>query len=177
VDPTTLRYWGKGPVPYEGDKPIIREAKIVSLSDPYDDANAALHDGELPIAARLLAVGTCFEEFDIDALRAEEPNVIFCAHPLSRGPLVELLDALPTVEWVHTRSAGIDFVTSPGLATSKVYLTNARGQFSSTLAEYTMMACSYFAKDLPRLMAQKKAKVWGKYDVLELRGATMGIVG
>jgi phosphoglycerate dehydrogenase-like enzyme len=39
------------------------------------------------------------------------------------------------------------------------------------------MACSYYAKDLPRLMSQKKAKVWGKYDVLELRGSTMGIVG
>ena len=140
VDPSFLRYWGKEG--YE-DKPIIREAKIVSLSDPHDDANAALHYGELPIGARLLQIGTKFEEFDIDALRREEPNVVFCAHPLSRKPLVELLDALPTVEWVHTRSAGIDFVTSPDLATSKVYMTNARGQFSSTLAEYTLMACSY----------------------------------
>jgi phosphoglycerate dehydrogenase-like enzyme len=26
-------------------------------------------------------------------------------------------------------------------------------------------------------MSQKKAKVWGKYDVLELRGSTLGIVG
>ena len=176
VDPSFLRYWGKSKGGYE-DKPIIREAKIVSLSDPHDDANAALNYGELPIGAKLLQIGTKLEEFDIDALRREEPNVIFCAHPLSRKPLVELLDALPTVEWVHTRSAGIDFVTSPGLATSRVYMTNARGQFSSTLAEYTLMACSYYAKDIPRLMSQKKAKLWSKYDVLELRGSTMGIVG
>jgi phosphoglycerate dehydrogenase-like enzyme len=40
-----------------------------------------------------------------------------------------------------------------------------------------MMACSYFAKDLPRLMQQKKTKTWGKYNVLELRGATLGVVG
>jgi phosphoglycerate dehydrogenase-like enzyme len=56
-------------------------------------------------------------------------------------------------------------------------MTNAKGQFSSSLAEYVMMACSYFAKDLPRLMRQKKAKAWGKYNVEELRGRTMGIVG
>jgi phosphoglycerate dehydrogenase-like enzyme len=176
VDPSYLRYWGKSGTNDE-EKPIVREAKIVSLSDPHDDANAALNYGELPLGARLLQIGTKFEEFDIDALRRDEPNVIFCAHPLSRKPLAELLEALPTVEWVHTRSAGIDFVTSPGLSKSRVYMTNARGQFSSTLAEYTLMACSYFAKDIPRLMAQKKAKIWGKYDVLELRGTTMGIVG
>jgi hypothetical protein len=27
------------------------------------------------------------------------------------------------------------------------------------------MACSYFAKDLPRLMKQKQAKNWEKYDI------------
>ncbi|KAL7523245.1 hypothetical protein ACHAXR_000340, partial [Thalassiosira sp. AJA248-18] len=49
--------------------------------------------------------------------------------------------------------------------------------FSSTLAEYCMMACSYFAKDLPRLMLQKKDANWEQYPVLELRGATLGVVG
>lgn len=39
------------------------------------------------------------------------------------------------------------------------------------------MACAYFAKDLPRLMRQKSSKNWEKYSVLELRGATLGIVG
>lgn len=28
-----------------------------------------------------------------------------------------------------------------------------------------MMACSYFAKDLPRLMKQQQAKNWEKYDI------------
>lgn len=96
----------------------------------------------------------------------------------SRRPLAGLLQALPSVEWIHTRSAGIDFVTSDELAAaSNVHVTNAKGQFSSTLAEYTMMACSYFAKDLPRLLKNKNAKNWEKYSVLELRGTTMGIVG
>jgi phosphoglycerate dehydrogenase-like enzyme len=91
--------------------------------------------------------------------------------------LAELLEALPSIEWVHTRSAGIDFVTSDTLANFKGPVTNAKGQFSSTLAEYTLMACAYFAKDLPRLMRQKYSKNWEKYSVLELRGATLGIIG
>lgn len=81
------------------------------------------------------------------------------------------------MEWVHTRSAGIDFCTSHGLSQSKAYVTNAKGLFSSTLGEYTMMACSYFAKNLPRLMHQQRTKQWIKYNVCELRGATMGVVG
>ena len=61
------------------------------------------------------------------------------------------------IQAIAVSLAGIDFVTSPGLATSRVYMTNnARGQFSSTLAEYTLMACSYYAKDIPRLMSQKR---------------------
>jgi phosphoglycerate dehydrogenase-like enzyme len=58
-----------------------------------------------------------------------------------------------------------------------LHVTNAKGQFSSSLAEYAMMACSYFAKDLPRLMRNQKNKVWDNYDIEELRGKTLGIVG
>ena len=40
-----------------------------------------------------------------------------------------------------------------------------------------MMACAYFAKDLPRLLRQKKNKDWQKYCVEEIRGKSLGIVG
>jgi phosphoglycerate dehydrogenase-like enzyme len=53
----------------------------------------------------------------------------------------------------------------------------AKGQFSSSLAEYVMMACSYFAKDLPLLMKNKRERRWDDYEIEELRGKTMGIVG
>lgn len=46
---------------------------------------------------------------------------------------------------------------------------NAQGNFSHSLAEYTLAACNWFAKDLPRLRAQQKAKEWIPFDVEELR--------
>ena len=131
----------------------------------------------LPEGAEIIAMGSSMSDFDIDALQKSGANVIFAAHAKAKEPLAELLQNLPNIEWVHVRMAGLDFIHSPEFARSKVICTNAKGQFSSTLAEYTMMACSYFAKDLPRLMQQKSAKVWGKYNVRELRGATMGIIG
>lgn len=87
------------------------------------------------------------------------------------------MTALPSIEWVHARSAGIDFITSPTLSKTRATVTNAKGTFSSTLAEYTLMACSYYAKNIPRLAQQKTDKNWEKYSVLELRGATLGIIG
>lgn len=162
------------------DGPIIKTARILALCDPDDPNNRPLYEGPLPEGAELLKVGASLADFDQKDIVEKEPNVIFVSHPGAREPLVQLLDKFRSVEWVHTRSAGIDFISSPELFSklgSNVALTNAKGMFSSTLAEYCMMACSYFAKDLPRLLRQKKVARWEQYPVLELRGATLGVVG
>ena len=161
------------------------------MADPDDPNNTPLHIDPLPEGATLLAVGTSLEQFStttstttaptIEELKAAEPNVLFVSYSKARQPLAEILQTFPSIRWVHTRSAGIDFCTSPTLIESsqsgKIQVTNAKGCFSSTLAEYTMMACSYFAKDLPRLLQQKQDSKWNQYPILELRGATLGVVG
>ena len=55
--------------------------------------------------------------------------------------------------------------------------TDLQGSFSHSLAEYTLAACNWFAKDFPRLRAQQKAKNWEPFNVEELRNKTMGVVG
>ena len=45
----------------------------------------------------------------------------------------------------------------------------SQGNYSHSLAEYTLAACNWFAKDLPRLRAQQEAKQWQPFDVEELR--------
>ena len=158
---------------------LVRESRILSLSSLEDDANVALHNGPLPMGAQLLGVGETLADFD--GLRDSNPNTLFVSPscPRARVQVPLILAAFPSIEWVHTRSAGIDFVVSDELTEFKdrVIMTNAKGQFSSSLAEYTMMAMSYFAKDLPRLLKNKKAKNWDNYDIEELRGKTVGIVG
>jgi phosphoglycerate dehydrogenase-like enzyme len=97
---------------------------------------------------------------------------------MARQPLAELLQTFPSMEWILSTSEGIDFVTSDTLVNADgVTVTNAKGMFKSTLAEYTMMACAYFAKDVPRLLRQKGAAQWARCSVLELRGSTLGVVG
>lgn len=183
LSPTSLRmmssYWNRETSQptssFEGA--ITKEARILALCDPSDAYNKPLYDGPLPKGSKLLAVGSTLADFDQDSIIDQDPNVIFVSHPNARGPLVELLHKFPSVEWIHTRSAGVDFIASDGLFSSNVQLTNAKGMFSSTLAEYCMMACAYFAKDLPRLMRQKNDVNWEQYPVLEIRGSTLGVVG
>jgi phosphoglycerate dehydrogenase-like enzyme len=160
---------------------IQKEAKILSLSDPDDAANQPLHNGSLPMGASLMGIGTTLADFE--PYRDAKPNVLFVSPSCPRAPAVLplVLAAFPSIEWIHCRSAGIDFIESDEfteLATSmSIPVTNAKGQFSSSLAEYALMACSYFAKDLPRLMRNRNNRNWEKYDVEELRGKTLGVVG
>ena len=177
-DKTNTLYWNRETCkPTTYDEPIIKEARILALCDPSDVYNELLYKGPLPEGAKLVKVGSSLDDFTDSTIIEQSPNVIFVSHPKAREPLVQLLHQFPSVEWVHTRSAGVDFIASDGLFSSSVQLTNAKGMFSSTLAEYCMMACSYFAKDLPRLMQQKSECNWVQYPVLELRGATLGVVG
>jgi phosphoglycerate dehydrogenase-like enzyme len=85
---------------------------------------------------------------------------------------------LSSLRWVHTASAGVNHLLCPALSEAKgVALTNARGIYSGSLAEWALFACAYFAKDLPRLLAAQATATWAPYDVEELRGRTLGVVG
>jgi hypothetical protein len=162
-------------------QPPIKEARIVSLSPPNDPNNIPLeskNDAKLPNGSKLLAVGSTMDELgDIDLLKKENPNVVFVSPGVSNTTLENVINEFSsTLEWIHSRSAGVDVLMSDTLQNSsdKIIMTNAKGTFSSTLAEYTMMACSYFAKDLPQLLKNKNNNKWKKYSILELRGATIG---
>jgi len=92
-----------------------------------------------------------------------------------------LLEAVWTkargVRWVHVPSAGLDQILFPALTRSPVVLTHAHGDFSRILAEFVMSAVLFFAKDLRRMLRSQAAARWDPFDVDELHGRVMGIVG
>ena len=56
-------------------------------------------------------------------------------------------------------------------------LTNAKGVYSNSLAEFALMACKYFAMNMPRLLKAQREGRWAPFEVEELRGKTLGVVG
>ena len=82
-----------------------------------------------------------------------------------------------SLEWVHSLSAGLENSLFPELSASPIPMTNSRGVFARSLAEWVIAGCLYFDKAFARLAVQKAAREFTAFDVEELHGKTMGIVG
>jgi phosphoglycerate dehydrogenase-like enzyme len=60
---------------------------------------------------------------------------------------------------------------------ARARLTNGSGIYSESLGEFVVGAILYFAKDLRRMIRNQAAGAWEPFDIVEVRGQTVGIVG
>ncbi len=91
--------------------------------------------------------------------------------------LDQILGVAPQLRWVHAKSAGVAPLITQKLRESDVILTNARGVYSRSLAEFAITGMLYFAKDIPRLLGNKERHCWEKFEVEELFGRTLSVFG
>lgn len=117
--------------------------------------------------------GNTIEAFSQAAATAD---VIF-SWGAKRDVMEQLLAQTPNLKWIHSRSAGLDSLLFPALIESPVPLTNGRGVFSQSLGEFVLAAVLYFAKDFRRMIRNQEAGRWEQFNVHEISGQTMGIVG
>jgi phosphoglycerate dehydrogenase-like enzyme len=143
---------------------------VVVLANPNEPQLAILE--QLPPETNL-AVGNSIEAFQSTAPAA---NVIF-NWSLSGGLMRDVFLMCPNVQWVHSRAAGLDNLLFPELIESPVPLTNGSGVFSQSLGEFALTAILYFAKDLRRMIRNQVAGVWEQFDITEVTGQTVGIIG
>ena len=135
----------------------------------------------LPSDCEVISIGSDLAELKKSAKSPiEEAKVLFicsCTENILEG----VLKACPLLEWCQGLFAGLDHLHCAELVRREkeggLVLTNAKGVFSSSLAEYVIAVCLHFNKDVPRWQANKKEKKWETFTVGELRGKTMGIVG
>ena len=119
------------------------------------------------------SMGVNAEDFDG---AVEDAEVIF-TWGAKRDTMEKLLARAKNLKWIHSRSAGLDSLLFPALVESPVPLTNGRGVFSQSLGEFAIAGALFFAKDFRRMLRNQEAGRWEQFNVHELRGATMGIVG
>lgn len=162
----------------------LRKMPLLVVAAP-DTAELCELDS-LPAALRPpLGVGKCLADFEAAGLTAADLATVDVLLTCGVGPnaasaetLRLVFAACPHVKWVHSCSAGVNHCLFPELVEAPgVALTNARGVYSASLAEWALLSCLYFAKDLPRLLAAQADRRWAPYDVEELRGKTLGVVG
>ncbi len=107
---------------------------------------------------------------------APRTDVVLCDFAYAQT-LARHFAEMRALRWVHSLAAGVDYLLFPALVESEVVLTNGRGAFKRALAEFVIAAALHFAKDVPRLQRQQRAALWEPYDMEELAGKTLGIVG
>lgn len=140
---------------------------LASASDPYIHMLDAIRD-----RAQIFIGDTA------DALAAHVADADIILAWSVRKPEVEAVFAKATkLRWMHVRYAGLDHILFPALIDSPVPLTNSRGVYSQSLGEFVIAGALFFAKDIRRLLDRQAERKWAPFTMLELRGATMGIVG
>ena len=120
-----------------------------------------------------IAVGESTAAF---ANLAPTADVIFFAN--QDPPLFEqVIRMAPNVKWVHSLWAGVDKLLVPEVRNTALPLTNAKGAYSKSLAEFCILGILFFAKDMRRLLRQQRERHWEKFDCIEIHGQTLGIIG
>jgi phosphoglycerate dehydrogenase-like enzyme len=143
---------------------------VLVLANPTEPQLAMLE--QLPPETNI-AVGNSREAFENTAASAD----VIYNWSLSGALLREVFLMCPRVQWVHSRAAGLDNVLFPELIDSPVPLTNGSGVFSPSLGEFALAAILFFAKDLRRMVRNQEAGRWEQFDITEITGQTVGIVG
>jgi len=120
---------------------------------------------------------------DVDTFRNfasfKEISAIVWISPGNVKCLEELVTSCP-ITWLHSFSAGVDHIgpfIKQYLQGTDIVLTNGRGAFSNSLAEYVMAGALYFNKQWARSQENKRLKKWDKFVMPQLDGKTMGFVG
>lgn len=93
------------------------------------------------------------------------------------GLLKAVMPLARNLKWVHSVSAGVEPMMFPDMIASPVPLTNGRGAYKRSLAEFVIYGCMFFAKDTRRMLRQQAEGRWEQYYMEEIHGKTLGIVG
>ena len=132
----------------------------------------------LPVEPGLVWLrGSAVDDFDATAL-ADVVGLVWVP-PASAAELHKLHALCPRCAWIHSLSAGVDALGGvlPALRASGVALTNGRGAFSESLAEYVLAAALHFNKQFRRCERNRVERKWDKFPMDTVAGKTMGFVG
>jgi phosphoglycerate dehydrogenase-like enzyme len=93
------------------------------------------------------------------------------------GLLRKVLPVTRKLRWIHSVSAGVEAMMFPEMMATTATLTNGRGAYKRSLAEFVIYGCMFFAKDTRRMIKQQAEGRWEQYYMEEIHGKTLGIVG
>jgi phosphoglycerate dehydrogenase-like enzyme len=82
-----------------------------------------------------------------------------------------------SVRWVHSLTAGVEKMLFPALIASPVPVTNARGVFKRSLAEFAVLGILFHTKKVRRLIENQRERRWDEFHVNFANRLVMGVLG
>lgn len=147
----------------------------------------------------ILLITLPFKDALVERVKAVSPRIKVNVHPTSSGEDIpeELLadtevlytlhalpepEAVPELRWIQFHSAGIDHIVDHPLLQTDIQVTTLSGAAVPQIAEYAMMSMLSLGHKLFEITTDPPEKRWAedrfqRYQPLELRGSTVGIVG
>lgn len=148
----------------------MQEPRHVLVAETYGaERVAALHARFPDVAFHLVAP-------DGPVPHAEDADALLFAG-MHKPQLSALLRATPRLSWIHTGSAGFDWVMVPEVAERDIVVTRTAGAMNGPMAEFAMGVVLRHAKRFPALEDAQRRAAWEPIMADELDGATLGVVG
>ncbi|MCA1731990.1 MAG: D-2-hydroxyacid dehydrogenase [Acidobacteria bacterium] len=83
----------------------------------------------------------------------------------------------PSLEWIHSGSAGVDHILTPRFRSSSILLTSSAGVHAPSIAEWVVGAMLQAVKDFPAMRLQQTERRFEKVQRPELVGQRALFVG
>ena len=106
---------------------------------------------------------------------ADAEVVLRCAMDMEE--LSRTLQGALAVRWVHTSTAGFDWVMVPEVEERSIRVSRSAAAKAVPIAEYVVAFIFQIAKRLPSLGRAQSAHEWTRPDPAEVRGKLVGVVG
>jgi phosphoglycerate dehydrogenase-like enzyme len=105
----------------------------------------------------------------------EAEVLLRCAMP--KDALDRAAQAAPQLRWIHTCTAGFDWVLTPTVIERKITISRSATAYAIPIAEYVLAYMLLLAKRLPQLLQAQAEARWAPPEPDELTKKTVGIVG
>lgn len=125
----------------------------------------------------LAAISISNDEAEIQRLGKDTDLMLYTGLTGKTVAFTKVWPYTPNVKWVHSLSAGVEKVLIPDFIESPVPLTNARGVFKRSLAEFAVLGMLYFSKRVRRLIESQRKHKWNEFSTEFLENKIMAIVG
>jgi phosphoglycerate dehydrogenase-like enzyme len=117
------------------------------------------------------------DQAELEKLAAEAEVILVTGTTGTSVNLPKVWKHAPAVRWMHSMATGVDKLIFPELADSPIPLTNARGAFKRSLAEFAVLGILFHTKKVRRLIDNQRERKWDDFHVGFADQRVMGIVG